>query len=606
MKDFCAEFEAFCKKSRLEGCGCKDMLVLQDCGCVYVPEDLPEDVLERLEGKSPEEMYLDACQVFNLRFQRRPWAIVSPRTTEQVSHLVKFAKAKNIPLRVRGGGHDHEAECIATSALVLDMRLMKRFELEERGEDKIAHVGPGWIFVELVEKLRAASVCIPHGTCQTVGITGFTLGGGWGPWTRKYGMACESLVGAEVVLGDGTVLKLTEECEERELLWALRGGGGFSYGIVTELSLKTFDMPASSFKVTINWKDQAAEKVLKFWQQVIVRNNSPELVGTNLQIFAKPEEDDNGLPSVHECNFFGYVAGDEELSAKSVRTTVSLEWFYGLPVIWESTEGGPPVNAMIEQDQIPGEPPNTRGHLDFSSWARTPASVPPEGDSEEFNLLHYMPLEGDLPAPHKITSRLVNPGERLDKEGRENLIRSLQSDLLFPEGERLGVQAYCTLGAISGPYYYNRDPEKEKEHSAFPYFDRPYTIQYQVWWFTKTISEVTDGLLKRLGVERADQAIPKKVLGRLGIDTRNLQDKIFPPQILIYLGIDRYTNRAMDWIETTRKADFPQTSGAFISFKDDAVPTETYFGESYERLIEAKERYSRDRENRFRSRKTII
>lgn len=489
-------------------------------------------------GTQPQA-YNKARQVFNQRFQFRPWAIVYPKTAEDVSNLVKFAASIDKELRVRGGGHDHEGECSATDALVLDMRHMSDAVVDH--EAGVARIQPGGIFMNLIKVLNANNVGIPHGTCQTVGITGFTLGGGWGPWTRKQGMCCESLVGATIVLGDGTIKHLTEDGPDNELLWALRGGGGFSYGIVTELVIETFPLPSVTHKFAATWTSKPAIKVLEAWEKAIAPNESPDLVGTNLQIFANPATETPVESSIHECNFFGYYAG----------TPADIEAY-----IDKYFEG-------VKPDQLHIFPETEDHHMQFTSWERTSHRRRQALRSGLLTLKDF-PLEDEIPSPHKLTSRLVNPGG-LGEEGRRILIKTLESSLLFPNGEDLGVQAYVTLGAISGPFYRDYHLKEHPVGSAFPYKDRPFTIQYQAWWDT-------DG------------------------DPKEWEQK----------GVNNYTNRAMDWIEETRRTDFPQTSGAFISFKDAGVPTKNYFMQHYERLIEVKKQYSKDPENRFRSRKTII
>lgn len=510
---------------------------------------------------SPKE-YDQARQVFNRRFDLRPWAIVFPENNLDVSQMVLLASKSNREIRVKGGGHDHEGECSANGALLLDMSKMKNLSFGAFNNKAVANIGVGWVFKDLIVPLVAAGVSIPHGTCQTVGITGFTLGGGWGPWTRKYGMCCEHLTGATIILGDGSIKHLrldSREAEDRNLLWALRGGGGFSYGIVTELQIATFELLDNAHKFEAVWTTQPALKVLEGWEQAIEEQSNPELVGTNLQILAKPQagnidDDDYIKRSIHECHFFGYYLGDKAAVEKAIE-----DWFPDVP---------PDHLEVIEDSQ--------GSHLQFSSWGRVlhsqRRSLSLQGNLS-LSAKHDFPLEEDIPAPHKISSRLVNR-EGLDEVGRINLIRSLESDLLHAEGEQLGVISYVTLGAISGEFYYHY-PDRFSANakfpdnlgSAFPYKDRPYTIQYQVWWDTKSSISPTESELA---------------------------------------GVNVYTNRAMDWIAQCRRAEFPQTSGAFISFKDADIATETYFLQNYENLVAVKRTASQDPLNRFRSRKTII
>jgi FAD/FMN-containing dehydrogenase len=178
----------------------------------------------------------------------------------------------------------------------------------------VARIQPGNIFQDLIPKLAKEDVCVPHGTCGTVGIAGFTMGGGWGPWTRMHGMCCESRVGAPIVLGNGEAIELTPECEQKELLWALRGGGGFSYGIVTELVIKTFDLPKTTIKFNAVWQYTPAFTVLKHWEDWIAADKNKQLIGTNLMIMAIPTPKES-IPireTVHSCTFYGYFAGSKE------------------------------------------------------------------------------------------------------------------------------------------------------------------------------------------------------------------------------------------------------------------------------------------------------
>ncbi len=488
-----------------------------------------------------QEAYNEKRQVFNRRFQFRPAAIVFCESTEQVSEVLLLAEKLGYEIRVRSGGHDHEGESCATDSIVIDLSKMKKIVVDH--ELSVVRIQPGVIFKELVPVLNDNNIGIPHGTCGTVGIPGFTMGGGWGPWTRQKGMCCEGLVGATIVLGDGSIKQLTENGEDNQLLWALRGGGGMSYGIVTELLIKTFPLPPNTIKFNVVWTGSPAIKVLELWEELIEPDQNYNLLGTNLKIMAKPYDGQPLETSIHECVFYGYYAGtNEELWAEMDH------WFAGLPPTT--------INIPDEDDKD--------DLLDFSAWDRISTAIR-KHNLEGFNNVMFIPPDLDEPAPHKISSRLVKE-EGLGDEGRKNLIRSLESPLIHEEGNEAGVHCYVTLGAITGHYYANYKPEDHPLGSAFPYKKRPYTVQYQVWW--NTTPEDTE-----LGVEH---------------------------------DVYRYTNEALDWIDTCRNADFPQTEGSFISFKDSSIPTRNYFMESYEQLKNIKISYSKDPKNRFRTRKTII
>lgn len=504
-------------------------------------------------------------QIFNRRLQYNPFVIVYCENESDVVITYKAAIDNKLPIRVRAGGHDHEGECTGTNVVLIDVSKMASLTIDP--VTKIATIGPGIRFQTLTSKLAEQDVMIPHGTCATVGIAGFTMGGGWGPWTRKMGMCCEHLVGANILLGDGTLQKLdVKNGSVPELLWALRGGGGMSYGIITELRIQTFTLPAVLHRFEVEWncyEDQKPDtlneevptiEILQKWEELIESPNTSNLIGTNLKINGRPW--DTGEPVnintvYNNCVFYGYWEGDENSLCKFIDDYLKEKVSpYTLTI-------EPATGADYAHKNQYGS------HL-MGNWDR-------ESHNKILNKLGLLregtPLQPDydIPAPHKITSRLVN-NDGLDAQGKNGykaLFESLFSNLILDGNRKLGLFTYVTLGAIVGDYYMKH---AENTDSAFPYKDKLYTIQYQCWWNTKKEEK------------------------------EEFQDNF------VY---DR-TNRSLDWIETSRDFDIPNTSGAFISFKDSSIPTKTYFDKSYERLKEIKETYSKDPYNHFRTRKTII
>lgn len=544
-------------------------------------EKIKEELLKiNNEGLFPEILfdckedtlgeYNENRQIFNRKFQFRPTAIVFCTHEKHVEEVIKLSQLLDFKIRVRSGGHDHEGECTATDVVLIDFSKMNQVIIDENKE--LVYIQPGARFEKIIPILNEYKLGIPHGTCSTVGIAGYTFGGGWGPWTRLHGMGCESLVGATIILGNGERKQLSEngDREEQEMLWALRGGGGFSYGVVTQLVYKTFVQPTKTIKFHITWSNSPALKVLETWEGLIAPKANIQLIGTNLKIMAKPIDNQPVEKSIHECVFYGYYAG----TLKALNQDIA-KWFSNFN----------PSEYIVEIDSKDAADEES-DMSSFSAWDRISKvdviqKLRRLDTLEKLNKLqkeklkslhtHYgknlklIPPDLDLPAPHKITSRVVIK-EGLGDEGRKNLIKSLESNLLHIEGELALIHCYVTLGAISGTYYDNYKPEEFPKGSAFPYKDRPYFIQYQAWW------------------NETDEAIKQ---GKTNHE---------------YC----YTNEAQDWIEVSRQNNFPQTKGAFISFKDSAVPTRDYFLESFEKLREIKIKYSNDPQNIFRSRKTII
>src|SRR6185437_7709816 len=211
--------------------------------------------------------------------------------------------------------------------------------------------------------------------------------------------------------GDGKKKILTEEGNDKELLWALRGGGGMSYGIVTEFVIKTFPLPKHTVKFNVVWKDSPALAVLKLWENLIAPDQNINLLGTNLKIVAKPTDEQVVEESIHECVFYGYYAGTkEELEVQMDK------WFAKL----KPTER----NILPEDRQLLKKVLRDKNNKkiptawnSFAAWDRiNPMDKLKDNvnDKKLLNVLkevpagfHYIPPDLDMPAPHRITSRLV-------------------------------------------------------------------------------------------------------------------------------------------------------------------------------------------------------
>lgn len=578
-------------------------------------ERLPKNNMPEILFDSPKtnQEYNDKRQIFNTYYQFRPTAMVFCTNPEQVSAVIKCLREWHYKgdLRVRSGGHDHEGECSGTDAIVIDLSEMKNVTID--AEKNYAVIQPGIMFIDLIKAMNEKNVGLPHGTCYSVRIAGFTFGGGWGPWTRQKGMGCESLAGVTIVLGDGTIKKIIDnklipeyegnpvkdlDDEDRKLLWALRGGGGMSYGVVTELIYKTFTLPDYTTKFTVAWDHTIspnippAVKLLQRWEQLIQYGENPDLLGTNLKVVAKHKDDEDKTPvknSKHDTYFYGYYMGSKAQFASqqefedNLGKIIHTDWFPKSEYLDYTVSFEDKIKAVLSNNvtsvitgKLTAIPDQTqREWSPFSAWDRIIKWDTGNHKNDDLESkydtsalpLHFqaIPPEIDKPAPHKITSRLatVTDDEQVAKNRREKLIESLESNLLYDEGTKQGMTTYFTLGAITGEYYKNYDYQANvyPQGSAMPYKQCYYTIQYQAWWNNNGI---------------------------------------------INPAVQPYVNRAMDWLEVCRNYDIPGTYGSFISFKDDSVPTRVYFQDSYDHLKEIKEKYVQDPENMLSSRKTII
>jgi FAD/FMN-containing dehydrogenase len=189
--------------------------------------------LDRIDGTviGPDhDGYDGARQTFNGTIDRRPATIVQCRSTADVVAAVQAGRRAGLPIAVRGGGHSVAGHAVADGALVVDLREMRRVEVDP--ERRIARAQGGALWEDVDVATTAHGLATTGGTFGDTGIGGLTLTGGIGFLMGTCGLTCDNLVRAEVVTADGSVVVAGEDGDP-ELLWALRGGGG-NFGVVTE------------------------------------------------------------------------------------------------------------------------------------------------------------------------------------------------------------------------------------------------------------------------------------------------------------------------------------------------------------------------------------
>ncbi len=196
-----------------------------------------QELREAIRGevlRPGDEPYLDACRIWNGAFdERRPAAIIRCSGAADVIAAVGFARSNDIAIAVRGGGHSIAGFSSCDGGIVIDLSAMRSVRVDPNA--RRAYVGGGAVWGDVDHETQAHALATTGGLVSTTGVAGFTLGGGIGWLMRRYGLACDNLVAADVVTADGRLVH-TSETENPDLLWALRGGGG-NFGIVTQFEL---------------------------------------------------------------------------------------------------------------------------------------------------------------------------------------------------------------------------------------------------------------------------------------------------------------------------------------------------------------------------------
>lgn len=202
-----------------------------------VDGDLLDDLAARLRGElitASHPAYDNARRVVNFTVDRHPLAIVRAADATDVAAAVTFARAYDVPLAVRSGGHSVARQSIIDDAVIVDLSHMKQIHIDP--EARLARVQPGATSGDLAGPANAHGLALTTGDTHSVGFGGLTTGGGVGFMVRKYGLTIDNLVAAEVVTAAGEIV--TASADERpDLFWAIRGGGG-NAGIVTEFTFR--------------------------------------------------------------------------------------------------------------------------------------------------------------------------------------------------------------------------------------------------------------------------------------------------------------------------------------------------------------------------------
>lgn len=198
--------------------------------------------------------YVEASAGWNGLFARRPAAIVFARNTTDVVDALIWAREQHVPVRARSGRHALEGWSAVDDGIVVDVSELKSVTID--AASRTATVGAGLTQLEAVTALGAAGFAVPTGTEGSVGLVGATLGGGFGLLTRRYGMASDNLLAAEIVVArsDGRAEAIiADERHHADLLWALRGAGNGNFGIVTSLTYRIHPL-TQTIHVVATWR----------------------------------------------------------------------------------------------------------------------------------------------------------------------------------------------------------------------------------------------------------------------------------------------------------------------------------------------------------------
>jgi FAD/FMN-containing dehydrogenase len=230
-----------------------------------------------------DEGYDEAKQVWNGAHNvRKPAAVARVTGVADVMAALGFARAHDLTVAVRGGGHSVAGHSTVDDGMQIDLAPMRNVRIDPVA--RVAYVGPGATWGDVDHEAQQFGLATTGGLVSTTGVAGFTLGGGIGWLMRQYGLACDNLVGADVVTADGRLVHASAT-ENPDLFWGLRGGGG-NFGIVTSFELALHPVGPEVYAGPIFLPGDAAADLLRFYRAWAP--DAPDAITTAISLTAAP------------------------------------------------------------------------------------------------------------------------------------------------------------------------------------------------------------------------------------------------------------------------------------------------------------------------------
>jgi FAD/FMN-containing dehydrogenase len=272
-----------------------------------------------------EPEYEDACTLFNSMVEKRPRHVARCSHPHQVSAALAFARARDLRVAVRAGGHSVAGLSLVDDGLVIDVRGLRELVIDP--VRRIARVGGGLTWAEVDLATQEHGLAAVGGRVSSTGVAGLTLGGGSGWLERKHGLACDNVLAVELVTASGEPVRASAD-EHPELFWALRGGGG-NFGVVTALELRVHEVgPQVLGGLVLHPRERAAD-LLRLFRDVML--DAPDEVSLACVLLTAPDEDGipealRGKPAVAIAGMHAGGLADAEAALAPIRA-------YGPPAL---------------------------------------------------------------------------------------------------------------------------------------------------------------------------------------------------------------------------------------------------------------------------------
>jgi FAD/FMN-containing dehydrogenase len=229
-----------------------------------------------------DDHYDDARALWNGTVDRRPRWIARCAGTADVAAAVRFARAHDIEIAVRGGGHNVAGTATCDGGIVIDLSAMRAVSVDPAA--RIAHVQGGALWGDVDHETQAHGLATTGGIVSHTGVGGLSLGGGIGWLMRKHGLVVDNLLEAEVVTAAGDVVRASAD-DHPDLFWALRGGGG-NFGVVCSFRFALHPVGPTVLAGPVIWAAEDTVDVLRFYREFAA--GAPDELGNIVRLGTIP------------------------------------------------------------------------------------------------------------------------------------------------------------------------------------------------------------------------------------------------------------------------------------------------------------------------------
>ncbi len=478
---------------------------------------MKESTIEALFSQVPEgleiikigdPLYHYARVISNTRFGHMPSLIAYCEKVEHVQFCVQFCEKYRQEFRVRSGGHQHEGMSSKDDAFIIDLSKMNKITYDHENKGK-AWIPVGMQLGKVYDELETIGRIIPGGGCQSVNVGGLTQGGGWGVSIRKFGFTCDAVIECEIVLAGGSVVrpsKTTKDPKLKELFWALKGGGGGNFGVVTRFKFKLSKLAPVMTVFGMEWKEpHLVKKALKIWTYLHALPVESGGLDTNLStacrlMVAKPsKEDEKEMPKGDKSVVYARMGGMFYGNAKDLKNLLKKHFKEELIAdkyftsITEKITGNVDISLGDVPLQINGEsaakravkaaseiqPLSLASHQNvINDFLNPMTSLDESKSSSKCSDRGYGVLPGapnstcDRPHPHKISSSFPKAKKEEDHHALVDAIYNFLAKTCFYSDVVRYMSFHCLGGAV----------QENVERRVFAYHDKPYLLQIQCWW----------------------------------------------------------------------------------------------------------------------------